>query len=59
MKLCFHRAGLSADGSLKLYAQAKVRLIDSCQNGTFADPIRKLMMWAQEHDLAFRHYKHD
>ena len=57
MKLCFHRAGLSAAGSLKLYAQAKLRLIDSCENGTCADPIRKLMMRAQEHDLAFCHYK--
>ena len=43
-----------AVSSLKLYAQAKLRLIDSCQNGTCADPIRKLITWAQVHDLAFR-----
>lgn len=38
MKLRFHRAGLwAADSSLLLYAQAKLRLIDSCQNGSCAD----------------------
>ena len=35
MKLHFPRAGLSV--VLKLYVQAKLRLIDSCQNGTCAD----------------------
>ena len=48
-----------AVSSLKLYAQAKLRLVDSCQNRTCADYYRKLITWAQVHDLAFRHYKPD
>ena len=31
----------SADSSLKLYAQAKLRSIESCQNGTCADHYQK------------------
>ena len=45
----------SAASSLKLYAQAKLSLIDSFQNGTCADHYT----WVQVHDLAFRHHKPD
>ena len=36
-----------ADSRLKLYWQAKLRSIDSCQNGTCADHYQKLPTWAQ------------